>query len=197
MSSKLKNIFKYQQRLSRVVFLNINSLAMRLCHNCARLSKSCRVDENVDKCTKCVKIDRSCDLTSLNIARWRRLEKQRQKLKSDLRDAIAKQQRLLKQIDFVEKEQRVMMNDEFQNLKKIRIEKLVASLSNFLIDVISKQIVFSNALNDWIFIFFSFFLDEIDEISFSNFQSAWVIFWKVVECKVFFFLDRMSLILFS
>ena len=162
---------------------------MRLCHNCARLSKSCRVDENVDKCTKCVKIDRSCDLTSLNIARWRRLKKQRQKLKSDLRDAIAKQQRLLKQINFVEKEQRVMMNDELQNLKEIRIEKLVASLSNFLIDVISKQIVFSNALNDWVFISFSFFLDEIDETSSSNFQSAWVILRKVVECKMFFFLS--------
>ena len=121
---------------------------MRPCHNCVRLSKSCRVGEGVDKCTECVKVDRSCDLASLDTARWRRLEKQRQKLKSDLRDAIAKQQRLLKQIDFVEKEQRVMMNDELQNLKEIRIEKLVASLSNFLIDVISKQIVFSNALND-------------------------------------------------
>ena len=170
---------------------------MRFCHNCAKLSKSCRVDKDVDKCTKCVKIDRSCDLTSLNIARWRRLKKQRQKLKSDLRDAIAKQQRLLKQIDFVEKKQRVMMNDELQNLKEIRIEKFVASFSNSLIDVISKQIVFSNALNNWIFISLSFFFDEIDETSSSNFQSAWVIFWRVVECKISFLLDRMFLILFS
>jgi len=73
----------------------------------------------VKKCVECVRIERSCDLTSLNIARWRRLEDQRQKLKSELRETYARQQRLLRQIDFVKKEQRIMVNEELQNLKSL------------------------------------------------------------------------------
>jgi len=51
-------------------------------------------------------------LAPLNIARWRRLEDQRRKLKNELREAYARQQRLLRQIDFVKEEQRVMVNGE-------------------------------------------------------------------------------------
>jgi len=58
-------------------------------------------------------------LAPLNIARWRRLEDQRQKLKSELRETYARQQRLLRQIDFVKKKQRVMINKELQNLEDL------------------------------------------------------------------------------
>jgi len=58
-------------------------------------------------------------LAPLDIARWRRLEDQRQKLKSELREAYARQQRLLRQIDLVEEEQRVMVNEELQNLESL------------------------------------------------------------------------------
>jgi len=58
-------------------------------------------------------------LAPLNIARWRRFEDQRRKLKSELREAYARQQRLLRQIDFVKEEQRVMVNEELQNLESL------------------------------------------------------------------------------
>jgi len=58
-------------------------------------------------------------LAPLNTARWRRLEDQRRKLKSELREAYARQQRLLRQIDFVKKEQRVMVNEELRNLENL------------------------------------------------------------------------------
>jgi len=58
-------------------------------------------------------------LAPLNIARWRRFEDQRQKLKSELREAYARQQRLLRQIDFVKEEQRIMVDKELQNLKSL------------------------------------------------------------------------------
>jgi hypothetical protein len=58
-------------------------------------------------------------LAPLDIARWRRLEDQRQKLKSELREAYARQQRLLRQIDFVKEEQRVMVDEELQNLESL------------------------------------------------------------------------------
>jgi hypothetical protein len=55
---------------------------------------------------------------------------------------------LLRQIDFVEEEQRVMVDGELQNLESLRAEE-ASSPSSFpdpFIDVASKQIVFSNAL---------------------------------------------------
>jgi len=58
-------------------------------------------------------------LVSLNIVRWRRLEEQRRKLKSELREAYTRQQRLLRQINFVKEEQRVMVNEELQNLESL------------------------------------------------------------------------------
>jgi len=58
-------------------------------------------------------------LAPLDIARWRRLEDQRQKLKSELREAYARQQRLLRQIDLVEEEQRIMVDGELQNLESL------------------------------------------------------------------------------
>jgi hypothetical protein len=69
-------------------------------------------------------------------------------LKNELRETYARQQRLLRQIDFVKEKQRVMMDEELQNLESLRAKK-ASSPSLFLdpfIDVASKQIVFSNAL---------------------------------------------------
>jgi len=86
-------------------------------------------------------------LAPLDIARWRRLEDQRRKLKSELREAYARQQRLLRQIDFVKEEQHVMVDEELQNLKSLQAKE-ASSLGLFpdpFIDIASKQIVFSNA----------------------------------------------------
>jgi hypothetical protein len=64
-----------------------------------------------------------------------------------LREAYARQQQLLRQIDFVKKEQRVMIDEELQNLKDLQAKKasLPGLLLNSFIDVASKQIVFLNA----------------------------------------------------
>jgi len=67
-----------------------------------------------------------------------------------LREAYARQQRLLRQIDFVEKEQRIMVDGKLQNLESLQAKE--ASSPNLLldpfIDVVSKQIVFPNASKD-------------------------------------------------
>jgi len=89
-------------------------------------------------------------LAPLNTVRWRRLEDQRRKLKSELREAYARQQRLLRQIDFVKEEQRVMVDEELQNLESLQAEKAPSSglFPNSFLDVASKQIVFPNASRD-------------------------------------------------
>jgi len=137
----------YDRRLARVASLGIGSLDMRVCWNCSRSSKPCRVAKGVEKCVECVRTGRPCDLAPLNTARWRRLEDQCQKLKSELREAYTRQQRLLRQIDFVEEEQRVMVDGELQNLESLQAEEAPSPglLPDPFIDVTSKQIVFPNA----------------------------------------------------
>ena len=81
---------------------------MRLCHNCARLSKQCRVGDNSDTCLECVRLGRDCDL-SFSAAKWRRVRKERDRLFRELKEASeqakaanAKAARLQKQFEFVD-----------------------------------------------------------------------------------------------
>ena len=147
----------YQRRLDQVASLDISELTMRPCYCCDRLIKSCRVEKNFDKCVKCVKVECCCDLTSLNIARWRRLKLKKSELKQKLRDVIFKRQeaqakerevqaredRLLHELKYVEDEQQGLMSSELKILNEM---KLILSaipadfFSNSLIDIFSKQI---------------------------------------------------------
>jgi len=102
----------YQRRLIQVAKLGIPCIAMRFYHQCVRLSKQCRIAKGSNKCVKCLRDSCSCDLASLDIVRWRRLKKQRQKLKEELCEANAKQQWLLRQLDYLKEKQQTMMNDE-------------------------------------------------------------------------------------
>ena len=63
---------------------------MRPCKNCFRLNKPYRITEDTKKYIKCIRTARPCDLTSLDTARWKRLEEQRKKLKEEFRKVIAK-----------------------------------------------------------------------------------------------------------
>ena len=74
------------RRRAQVLFLSIDIFTMRSCKNCSKDSIFCRVAKNFEKCTKCVRFDRSCDLTSLDIVRWRRLKNRRQLLKKNLKN---------------------------------------------------------------------------------------------------------------
>ena len=94
--SKIKKSSSFFRRRQQLNSLSINFLAMRFCKNCTQTSKQCRVAKNCEKCVKCVRSNRFCDLIFLNIARWRRLKKQRRKFKIELKESLAKQQRLFR-----------------------------------------------------------------------------------------------------
>ena len=140
---------------------------MRLCKNCARFSKACRVAKNSEKCVKCVRLICSCDLALLNTIRWKRLKKQRRKLKTELKESYARQQKLLRQINVLKKKQRVMINDELKNIEKLKREERHIVVENviFLINVIFEQIVFLNDFEKWSFISLSFFDDSFEVFS--------------------------------
>ena len=163
----------FQRRYNLLKSLGIDVLAMRPCSHCTRLMKACKIANESNKCLECVRLSYAYDLAPLNIDRYRRLEKQRKKLKAKLHATIVKQQakvvkqqRLIQQLKFVENEQQIMMNVELQNVKELSQEERVLLSSKLIIDVLSKQMTLSNVFDDWSFTSFGFF--ETSSIPSSN-----------------------------
>ena len=137
-----------QRKCNLLESLDIDALAMRSCSHCSRLRKACRIVDDFDKCLECIRLDYICDLASLDINRYRRLEAQRKKLKAKLHATIAKQQRLIRQLKFVENEQQTMMNAKLQNIEGLNQEERVPSSLKLIIDILSKQVTLSNISSD-------------------------------------------------
>ena len=74
-------------------------------------------------------------------------------MKIELKKSYAKQQRLFRQIDFVEKKQQVMVDGELRNIEKLEHEEALAEglLPDFilLIDVASEQLVLPVGWENW------------------------------------------------
>ena len=93
--------------------------------------KAYHTAEGLEKCVKCVRSEKSCDLMSLNTARYHHLKEKHKKFKTELNEVhaeqiqlmkkmqtvqqclLAKQQRLLQQMKSVESQQNRMLNDEY------------------------------------------------------------------------------------
>ena len=80
-----------QRKYNLLKSLSIDALVMRPCSHCTRLVKACKVASESNKCLECIRLSYACDLTPLDIDRYRRLEKQRKKLKAKLHATIVKQ----------------------------------------------------------------------------------------------------------
>lgn len=123
---------------------------------------------------KCVKKNCSCDLISLNTVRWRRLNVRRKKIKQLFREIIVKRKkiqtkkdRLLFQLKYLKNEQQSLLSSELKNLKKMIFAFFFVEsnfvFSNFLIDVVLKQIIWFDLNNQWCFIFLIFFLMKLSQ----------------------------------
>ena len=144
-----------QRRHSLLESLSIDVLAMRPCSHCTRLVKACKVVDESNKCLECIRLSYVCDLAPLDTNRYRRLEEHRKKLKAELHAAIvrqqakiAKQQRLIQQLEFVENEQQTIIDVELQNIEELSQEERALSPPKPAIDVLSKQVALSNAFDD-------------------------------------------------
>ena len=138
-----------QRKCNLLKALDIDALAMRSCSHCSRLEKTCRIVDDSNKCLECIRLDYTCDLAPLDIYRYRRLKEQRKKLKAKLHATIAKQQRLIRQLKFVENEQQTMMNAKLQNIEELNQEERALALLKSFIDILSKQMILSNISSDW------------------------------------------------
>ncbi len=75
--------------------LELVSLMMRPCRNCATSSKVYCVNDNFKKCVKCVRSNCDCDLTIFSTS-IKRIYEKRMRLKKKVREARAKLSRLKK-----------------------------------------------------------------------------------------------------
>ncbi len=75
--------------------LNLVSFVMRSCRNCAMFSKIYCVDNDFEKCVKCVRFNRDCDL-AISSTSIKRIYKKRMCLKKEMRETRAKLSRLKK-----------------------------------------------------------------------------------------------------
>ena len=57
----LKTLILCQRRLLKRT--KFNCIVMRFCDNCNRLEKKCQINNELNKCIKCVRLHQKCDLT--------------------------------------------------------------------------------------------------------------------------------------
>jgi hypothetical protein len=81
---------------------------MRSCRNCAMSSKIYCVNNDFEKCVKCVRSNRDCDL-AIFLASIKRIYEKRMRLKKEVREARAKLSRLKKQLNFLKNKKKEMI----------------------------------------------------------------------------------------
>ena len=81
---------------------------MRFCRNCTMSSKTCCVNNDFEKCVKCVRYSRDYNL-AISFTLIKRIYKERMRLKKEVRDAHAKLSRLEKQLDFLKNKKKEMI----------------------------------------------------------------------------------------
>ncbi len=88
--------------------LDLVCLTMRSCRNCAISNKVYCVNDNFEKCVKCVQLSRNYDLTILFIL-IKRIYKKRLRLKKEVCEARTKLSRLKKQLNFLKNKEKKMI----------------------------------------------------------------------------------------
>ncbi len=118
MSRKL-NVFSQclqEKLISKILFfvkfffdaLDFSCLAIRSCRNCVMSNKVYCVNDNFEKCVKCVRLSRNCDLT-ISFALIKRIYEEQLRLKKEMRETRAKLSRLKKQLNFLKDKEKEMI----------------------------------------------------------------------------------------
>ncbi len=88
--------------------LDFVCLAMRSCRNCAMSSKVYCVNDNFEKCIKCVRLSRNYDL-AISPTSIKQIHEKRLRLKKEVRETHAKLSRLKKQLNFLKNKEKEMI----------------------------------------------------------------------------------------
>ena len=125
-----------------------SSLAMRPCKNCSRARVSCRIDDGSEKCVECVSAGRTCDL-AISPATIKRIQRERRRIRDEVRKAraaaktaIAKVDRLERQLEALKNQEEELMSTEWQNIAELEADEQATAtdpLFDFPFDVASEQ----------------------------------------------------------
>ena len=163
--SKTFSTFRRQHVLN---ILDKNSMMMRFCENCIHFKKSCRMNDEFEKCIECVKTSRPCNLISLNIRKYKKLNAKHKMLKETLRQLYEKSSRILCELNEIEKKQQKIMNNKIQNFENIQLNTVFLIISDFLIDLAFEQIVLNNLIVSEEYFNSLFVVEDIDEVFVDN-----------------------------
>ncbi len=78
---------------------------MRSCCNCAMFNKIYCVNDNFEKCIKCVRLSRNYNLT-ISFVSIKRIYEKRLRLKKKMRETYTKLSRLKKQLNFLKNKEK-------------------------------------------------------------------------------------------
>ena len=115
------------RRRQLVLKMGMASLSKRDCSQCVEAGRLCHSGEGSDRCVECVKGGIDCELSPINVPKWKRMEEQRVRLRTEEDEAFAKLSRLRKQIQKIESEQRKMVEKEVKNIEALEKEEEEAS----------------------------------------------------------------------
>ena len=155
---------------------------MRSCDNCNRLEKKYQMNNESNKCVKCVRLHRKCDLTFFAL-KWKRVRDKRERVYKELvtfhqtvSETMTKVTRLQAQLQLLEDKEQKIINRKFRNIAKLKKDERESSeftLNNLLFDVFFKRFeIFSDF--DWL----NFSVETVAEAS----DSSWD-FSLILKCS--------------
>ena len=156
------------RRQRNIVFLGSEITAMRPYNNCVCLKKTCWIDENSEKCIECIWLGWICNLTFLNVIKYRRLNAEKKSVRTILRCLIEKQSHLFKYLDQIKEKQQKMMKNKKKNIHELQWNDVFFEILNPLISISFEQIVLNDLIVNKKYFNSFFFVENIDEVFFDN-----------------------------
>ena len=110
-SRKMNNRIKTQRKFDLLNSIESIAAAMRSCKNCVSRDLFCLIDEDSEKCTKCIRSQRTCDLTISSMT-LKRIHNERVRMKKRIREARIRLQNEMTKVQRFEKQLKFLKNQE-------------------------------------------------------------------------------------
>ena len=111
---------------------------MRPCNSCTKSDVSCKISLTADRCMRCSSKNLECNLVPFSPVKWRRLQVQRRQKDQEIKEALARLNRLQNEREELEKKSLNMVDNEVANIEDQEQDEAIANI--FPIDVVSETV---------------------------------------------------------
>ena len=129
-----KPISSSSRRRQLVLKLGMATLSKRSCKRCEGIPQLCHSGNDSDRCVECVRAGVDCDLSPINVLKWKRLEERRKRLRRERSEAMARLIRLDKETESIKEDQERMVQKEIKNIQELEAEEAATIESNVSLD---------------------------------------------------------------